>query len=173
VAQVNSELATSLAEAQADFVEKSEAARKQLNDTLNEIEKDFKDKMGKISDATKKTSAEITAMLANFNATKAIMQTPIVIPAPIYAAGASGGGSGSSTSGSSTTKTATTNITTNVTANTNASPAAIAAVVTNGIKYGTVNTNTLAGIQAASYSGSGLYSAGMSSNNGSSSMRAQ
>ncbi len=48
------------------------------------------------------------------------------------------------------TKTATTNITTNVTANTNASPTAIASVVTNGIKYGTVNTTTLAGITAAS-----------------------
>ena len=150
VAQVNSELATALAEAQADFVEKSEAARKELNDTLTEIEKDFKDKMGKISDATKATSTEITKMLANFNATKAIMQTPIVIPAPIYAAGGSGGGGGGSTGGSSTTKTATTNITTNVTANTNASPTAIAAVVTNGIKYGTVNTTTLAGIMAAS-----------------------
>jgi DNA-directed RNA polymerase subunit F len=146
VASVNSELATALAEAQADFVEKSEAARKQLNDTLNEIEKDFKDKMGKISDATKKTSAEITAMLANFNTTKSIMQTPIIIPAPIYAAGAGGAGAGGSSGGgsSSSTKTSTTNITTNVTANTNASPTAIASVVTNGIKYGTVTTLPLA-----------------------------
>jgi hypothetical protein len=150
VAQVNSELATSLAEAQADFVEKSEAARKELNDTLTEIEKDFKDKMGKISDATKATSLEITKMLANFNATKAILEKPIVIPAPIYAAGAGGGAGGSSTSSSSGSASATTNITTNVTAQTNASPTAIAAVVTNGIKYGTVNTTTLAGIMAAS-----------------------
>jgi hypothetical protein len=151
VAEVNSELATSLAEAQADFVEKSEAARKQLNDTLTEIEKDFQDKMGKISDATKKTSAEITKMLANFNATKAILQTPIIIPAPIYAAGGGGvGGGGGGSTSNKTGTTATTNITTNVTANTNASPNAIAAVVTNGIKYGTVNTTTLAGIMAAS-----------------------
>ena len=138
VAEVNSELATSLAEAQADFVEKSEAARKELNDTLTEIEKDFKDKMGKISDATKKTSGEITKMLANFNATKAILEKPIIIPAPIYAAGGGGGGGGAG--GSTTTKTGTTNttnITTNVTAQTNASPKAIEAVVTNGIKYGT------------------------------------
>ena len=151
VAQVNSELAEALAEAQADFVEKSEAARKELNDTLTEIEKDFKDKMGKISDATKKTSAEITKMLANFNATKAILEKPIIIPAPIYAAGGGGGGGGGG--GSTTTKTgttATTNITTNVTANTNANPNQIADVVTNGIKYGTVNTTTLAGIMAAS-----------------------
>jgi hypothetical protein len=139
VAEVNSELATSLAEAQADFVEKSEAARKELNDTLTEIEKDFKDKMGKISDATKKTSGEITKMLANFNATKAILEKPIIIPAPIYAAGGGGGGGGGA-GGSTTTKTGTTNttnITTNVTAQTNASPKAIEAVVTNGIKYGT------------------------------------
>ena len=151
VAAVNSELATALAEAQADFVEKSEAARKELNNTLTEIEKDFKDKMGKISDATKATSTEITKMLANFNATKAILEKPIIIPAPIYAAGGGGGAAGGGSSGgSSTTKTATTNITTNVTAQTNASPTAIAAVVTNGIKYGTVNTTTLAGIMAAS-----------------------
>jgi hypothetical protein len=138
IAEVNSELAEALAEAQADFVEKSEAARKELNDTLTEIEKDFKDKLGKITDATKKTSGEITKMLANFNATKAILEKPIVIPAPIYAAGAGGGGGGGG--GSTTTKTGTTNttnITTNVTAQTNASPKAIEAVVTNGIKYGT------------------------------------
>jgi hypothetical protein len=146
VAEVNSELATALTEAQADFVEKSEAARKELNDTLTEIEKDFKDKMGKITDATKATNTEITKMLANFNTTKAILEKPIVIPAPIYAAG--GGGSLASgavagvTGGKSTTST--TNITTNVTAQTNASPSSIAAVVTNGIKYGTVTTMPLA-----------------------------
>jgi hypothetical protein len=150
VAQVNSELATSLAEAQADFVEKSEAARKQLNETLTEIEKDFKDKLGKISDATKKTSAEITALLANFNATKKLLETPIIIPAPIQMGGGGGGGGGGSSSSKSSTTKSTTNIVTNVTANTNASPNAIAAVVTNGIKYGTVNTTTLAGIMAAS-----------------------
>jgi DNA-directed RNA polymerase subunit F len=151
VASVNSELATSLAEAQADFVEKSEAARKQLSDTLTEIEKDFKDKMGKISDATKATSSEITKMLANFNATKAILEKPIIIPAPIYAAGGGGGGGGgSSSSSSSTAQTATTNIVTNVTASTNASPSAIANAVTNAAKFGTVNTTTLAGIAAAS-----------------------
>lgn len=150
VAQVNSELATSLAEAQADFVEKSEAARKQLNDTLTEIEKDFKDKLGKITDATKATTAAITSMLANFNSAKAIMMTPIIIPAPIQSGGGAGGGAGGSSKNSTSTKSNTTNITTNVTANTNASPNAIAAVVTNGIKYGTVNTTTLAGIMAAS-----------------------
>jgi hypothetical protein len=140
VAEVNSDLAEALAEAQADFVEKSEAARKELNDTLTEIEKDFKDKLGKITDATKKTSGEITKMLANFNATKAILEKPIIIPAPIYMAGAGGGGGGGG-GGSTSTQTGTTtttNITTNVTAQTNANPNAIAAVVTNGIKYGTV-----------------------------------
>jgi DNA-directed RNA polymerase subunit F len=149
VAEVNSELATSLAEAQADFVEKTNAARKELNDTLTEIEKDFKDKMGKISDATKKTSGEITKMLTNFNATKAILEKPIIIPAPIYAAG--GGGAGGGGGGSSTTNktgsTNTTNITTNVTAQTNASPKAIEAVVTNGIKYGTVTSGKLSTLE--------------------------
>jgi DNA-directed RNA polymerase subunit F len=150
VAAVNSELATALAEAQADFVEKSEAARKELNDTLTEIEKDFKDKMGKITDATKKTSSEITTLLSNFNSAKAIMTTPIVIPAPIYAAGGGGGGLASGViagvnGGKSTSNT--TNITTNVTAQTNANPTAIAAVVTNGIKYGTVSAGKLSTLE--------------------------
>jgi DNA-directed RNA polymerase subunit F len=144
VAEVNSDLAKSLAEAQADFVEKSEAARKQLNDTLTEIEKDFKDKLGKITDATKATTAAITAMLANFNNAKAIMMTPIVIPAPVYAASPSTGTTGKT--GTTTTKTGTTavtNITTKVTANTNASPAAIATSVTNAIKLGTSGGSTI------------------------------
>jgi DNA-directed RNA polymerase subunit F len=145
VAAVNSELTTALAEAQADFVEKSEAARKELNDTLTEIQKDFKDKLGKISDATKATSSEITKMLTNFNATKAILEKPIVIPAPIYAGGSGGGGGGSSSGSSKTdsaaSKSSTTNITTNVTANTNASPSSIASVVTNGIKYGVATSS--------------------------------
>ena len=151
VAEINADLAESLAQAQQDFVEASNAARKDLEDSLTAIEKEFKDKLGKITDATKATNKEITALLTNFNNTKKLLETPIVIPAPIYAAGSgSGGGGGSSSSSSSSTKTATTNITTNVTANTNASPTAIAAVVTNGIKYGTVNTTTMAGIMAAS-----------------------
>jgi hypothetical protein len=151
VAEINADLAESLAQAQQDFVEASNAARKDLEDSLTAIEKEFKDKLGKITDATKATNKEITALLTNFNNTKKLLETPIIIPAPIYAAGSGGGGGGSSSSSSSsTTKTATTNITTNVTANTNASPTAIASVVTNGIKYGTVNTTTLAGITAAS-----------------------
>jgi hypothetical protein len=151
VAEINADLAESLAEAQKDFVEASNAARKDLEDSLTAIEKEFKDKLGKITDATKATNKEITALLTNFNNTKKLLETPIIIPAPIYAAGSGGGGSGGgSSSSSSSTKTATTNITTNVTANTNASPTAIASVVTNGIKYGTVNTTTLAGITAAS-----------------------
>ena len=151
VAEINSDLMESLAEAEKDFVEASNAARKDLEDSLTAIEKEFKDKLGKITDATKATNKEITALLTNFNNTKKLLETPIVIPAPIYAAGSGGGGGGGgSSSSSSSTKTATTNITTNVTANTNASPTAIASVVTNGIKYGTVNTTTLAGITAAS-----------------------
>jgi hypothetical protein len=150
VAEINADLAESLAQAQQDFVEASNAARKDLEDSLTAIEKEFKDKLGKITDATKATNKEITALLTNFNNTKKLLETPIIIPAPIYAAGSGGGGGSSSSSSSSTTKTATTNITTNVTANTNASPTAIASVVTNGIKYGTVNTTTLAGITAAS-----------------------
>jgi hypothetical protein len=146
VAEVNSELAKALAEAQADFVEKSEAARKQLNDTLTEIEKDFKDKLGKITDATKATTAAITSMLANFNNAKAIMMTPIVIPAPIQAIApvTSTGTTGTTGTTGKTGTTAVTNITTKVTANTNASPAAIATSVTNAIKLGTSSGYTYA-----------------------------
>jgi hypothetical protein len=139
VAQVNSDLAEALAEAQADFAEKTEAARKELNDTLTEIEKDFKDKLGKIKDATKATTSEITKMLANFNATKAILEKPIVIPAPIYAATSGGGGYVNTTTAAGVAAASgarTTNVTTNVTANTNASPAAIATAVTNAAKFG-------------------------------------
>jgi len=152
VAQVNSELATALAEAQVDFAEKTEAARKELNDTLTEIEKDFKDKLGKITNATKATTAAIATMLANFNTAKQLMMTPIVIPAPTYAGG--GGGSVNTNTLAGIAKasgtTAVTNINTNVTANTNASPDAIAASVVSAAKFGTVNTTTLAGIMAAS-----------------------
>jgi hypothetical protein len=140
VAQVNSDLAEALAEAQADFVEKSEAARKELNDTLTEIEKDFKEKLGKITDATKATTAAITNMLSNFNAAKAIMMTPIVIPAPVYAAPSGGGGYVNTNTTAGINKASgsnTTNINTNVTANTNASPSAIATAVTNAAKFGT------------------------------------
>ena len=146
VTEVNDELAKALLEAQADFVEKSEAARKQLNDTLTEIEKDFKDKLGKITDATKATTAAITSMLANFNNAKAIMMTPIIIPAPIQAVGAITGGTTGGTTGTTGGKTGTTavtNITTKVTANTNASPAAIATSVTNAIKLGTSGGSTI------------------------------
>ena len=147
VAQVNSDLAEALAEAQADFVEKSEAARKELNDTLAEIEKDFKEKLGKITDATKATTAAITSMLSNFNAAKAIMTTPIVIPAPVYAAPSGGGGYVNTNTLAGINKASgnnTTNINTNVTANTNASPSAIATAVTNAAKFGTTTSLPLA-----------------------------
>jgi hypothetical protein len=141
VAEINADLMESLAEAEKDFVEASNQARKDLEDSLTAIEKEFKDKLGKITDATKATNKEITALLANFNATKKLLETPIIIPAPIQAVGV-GTSTSTTKTGTGTTKTntTTTNITTNVTANTNASPTAIATVVTNGIKYGTVNT---------------------------------
>jgi hypothetical protein len=140
VAQVNSDLAEALIEAQAEFAEKSEAARKELNDTLTEIEKDFKDKLGKITDATKATTAAIAAMLSSFVAAKTTMQTPIAVPTPsIYAKGGRIDSAGNynafnpdmvgMTSGGVT-------VTTNVTANTNASPADIATAVTNAAKFG-------------------------------------
>ena len=139
VAQINADLAESLAEAQKEFVEASTAAKKDLEEALTAIQKEFDEKLKKITDATKATNKEITALLTNFNNTKKILETPIVIPAPIYAAGSGGGssGGGSSSSSSSTSKTSTTNITTNVSASTNASPAAIANSVTAAIKLGT------------------------------------
>jgi len=141
VAEINADLAESLAEAQRDFVEASEQARKDLEDSLTAIQKEFDEKLKKITDATKATNKEITALLTNFNNTKKLLETPIVIPAPIYAAGSSTTGGGTTggktgTTGGKTGTTAVTNISTNVTANTNASPAAIASAVTNGIKFG-------------------------------------
>jgi hypothetical protein len=141
VAEINADLMESLAQAEQDFVEASNQARKDLEDSLTAIEKEFKDKLGKITDATKATNKEITTLLTNFNATKKLLETPIIIPAPIQSVSV-GTSTGTTKTGTGTTKTntTTTNITTNVTANTNASPTAIATVVTNGIKYGTVNT---------------------------------
>jgi hypothetical protein len=147
VAEINADLAESLAEAQKDFVEASNAARKDLEDSLTAIEKEFKDKLGKITDATKATNKEITALLTNFNATKKLLETPIIIPAPIQAGGGGGYSLGSGVIAGvkgATTQSTTTNISTTVNASTNASPSAIASVVTNGIKYGTVTTLPLA-----------------------------
>lgn len=146
VAQINADLSESLAEAQKEFVEASNAAKKDLEEALTAIQKEFDDKLKKITDATKATNKEITNLLTNFNNTKKILETPIVIPAPIQAGGGGGGGGGSSSSTSktgSTTKTSTTSITTNVTANTNASPASIATSVTNAIKLGTSGGTTI------------------------------
>jgi hypothetical protein len=147
VAEINADLAESLAEAQKDFVEASNAARKDLEDSLTAIEKEFKDKLGKITDATKATNKEITALLTNFNSTKALLEKPIIIPAPIQAGGGGGYSLGSGVIAGvkgATTQSTTTNISTTVNASTNASPSAIASVVTNGIKYGTVATLPLA-----------------------------
>jgi hypothetical protein len=147
VAQINADLSESLAEAQKDFVEASNAAKKDLEESLTAIQKEFDEKLKKITDATKATNKEITNLLTNFNNTKKILETPIVIPAPIQAGGGGGGGGGSSSSssktGTTTSKTSATNITTNVTANTNASPAAIATSVTNAIKLGTTGGATI------------------------------
>jgi hypothetical protein len=140
VAEVNKDLAEALIEAEADFAEKSEAARKELNKTLTEIEKDFKDKLGKITDATKATTAAIANMLSSFVSAKTTMETPIAVSKPsIYASGGRIDSAGNynafnpemvgMTSGG-------VSVTTNVTANTNASPAAIANAVTNAAKFG-------------------------------------
>jgi len=140
VAEINADLAESLAEAQKDLAEAQQAARKDLEESLKAIQKEFEEKLAKITDATKATNKEIAALLANFNATKKLLETPIVIPAPIQA-GAVGGSTNTTTlagiAKASGTTSNTTNITTKVTANTNASPAAIATSVTNAIKLGT------------------------------------
>jgi hypothetical protein len=146
IAEINADLAESLAEAQKNFVEASNAARKDLEDSLTAIEKEFKDKLGKITDATKATNKEITNLLTNFNNTKKILETPIIIPAPIQAGGGgggTGGSSGSTKGGTTGGKTNVTNISTQVTANTNASPATIATSVTNAIKLGTSGGSTI------------------------------
>ena len=147
VAEINADLLESLNEAEKDFLEASESARKELQDSLAAIQKEFDEKLKKITDATKATNKEITALLTNFNATKALLEKPIIIPAPIQAGGGGGYTLASGIIGGvtgTTTQSTTTNISTTVNALTNASPNAIAAVVTNGIKYGTVATLPLA-----------------------------
>jgi hypothetical protein len=146
VAEINADLADSLAEAQKDLAEAQQAARKDLEESLKAIQKEFEEKLAKITDATKATNREIAALLANFNATKKLLETPIIIPAPIQA-GVVGGYTNTTTLAgiikASATPSSTTNITTKVTANTNASPAAIATSVTNAIKLGTSGGSTI------------------------------
>jgi hypothetical protein len=146
IAEINADLMESLAEAEQDFVEATNAAKKELADTLAEIQKEFDEKLKKITDATKATNKEITALLSNFMATKKILETPIVIPAPIQAAPIGGSTNTTTLAGvakASGNSSNTTNITTQVTANTNASPAAIATSVTNAIKLGTSGGSTI------------------------------
>jgi hypothetical protein len=150
VAEINADLLESLGEAEKNFVEASESARKELQDSLNAIQKEFDEKLKKITDATKATNKEITALLTNFNSTKALLEKPIIIPAPIQAGGGGGYTLASGIIGGVTgkpTNSNTTNISTTVMASTNASPTAIASVVTNGIKYGTVSAGKISTLE--------------------------
>jgi hypothetical protein len=153
VAEINADLMESLAEAEKQFVEASNEAKKELEDALKAIQKEFEEKLSKITDATKATNKEITALLTNFNNTKKLLETPIVIPAPIKAGTVTGGTTNTTTlAGIATASgtTPTTNITTNVTANTNASPSAIANAVTNAAKFGVAtNSNAYKGMMLA------------------------
>jgi hypothetical protein len=149
VAEINADLLESLGEAEKNFVEASESARKELQDSLTAIQKEFDEKLKKITDATKATNKEITALLTNFNSTKKLLETPIIIPAPIQV----GQGGSNLSSGAvagvkgATNQSNTTNISTTVNASTNASPSAIASVVTNGIKYGTVSAGKISTLE--------------------------
>lgn len=142
-AEINANLAESLTEAYNAYKEETDAIKKDLADTLDTIQKDFDEKLGKITDATKKTAKEINALVTSFNTTKKLLETPIVIPAPIYA-GTSGGGSSSSSSSksSSSTPSNTTVINNNVNGYNLTSPSQTADQVVSMIKFGQTVTST-------------------------------
>jgi hypothetical protein len=181
LASINTELMEALAEAETEFADATKEARDQLAEDLAAIQKDFDDKLGKITDATKATIAAITALKSAMASASALTVT---------SGGGGGGGGGSLITGNKTpivvtpvkpvvpvipsfatagakgyegmtqaqvnaellrergNKISVTVNTTNAT-----SPTAIATSVVNEIKFGTVNTTTLAGIMAASGSG--------------------
>ena len=188
IAEVKKDLADALAEAAASLAEAQSEARKELSDDLSAIQKDFEEKLGKINDATKATVAAIAALksaIASANAMTisvgsggggggggggGVVVTPVkpaVTPIPSFAtAGAKGyeGMTQAQVNAELARERGNVSVTVNTTNAT--SPAAIATSVVNEIKFGTVNTTTLAGIMAASGSSSNTTSTGYSGGRG-------
>jgi hypothetical protein len=151
VAQMNEQIASAkkrLSEALAD-------AQKDLNKALIEAQVAYQKAIDEIQKATEKKLADLKAKLAEVAAAMAALGAQqaafaAMQAAPVYTFGGGGGGGSTSSTG---TKTTTVNNNTTVNAFTNANPGSIATAVTNAAKFSapvTVNTNTLAGIMAAS-----------------------
>ena len=196
LASINTELMEALAEAQTEFADATAEARAQLAEDLAAIQKDFEDKLGKITDATKATIAAIAALKAAMAAASALTVSsggsssntqnlkpsanglpqlpmiggaivPVVAQIPTFAT-AGGRGYENMTQAQVNAELARERGNVSVTVNTTnaTSPAAIATSVVNEIKFGTVNTNTLAGIMAASGASSNNTSTGYSGGSG-------
>ena len=153
VAQMNEQIANAkkrLTEALAD-------AQKELNKALIDAQVSYQKAIDEIQKATEKKLADLRAKLSEVAAAMAAlgaqqaafaaMQNAPVYSSPTYSTG--GKITTPFNTGSSTV------INTTVNAQTNASPTSIAKAVTNAAKFSapvTVNTNTIAGIEAASRS---------------------
>ena len=142
IAETNKELADGLAEAEKEFADSQAEAKKTLAEALAEIQKEFEEKMGKATDATNVTKKAVKELLAAFNSAKALMETPIVIPAPVQAPTGGGGGGGGGGFGTASWRrgeeASMNNINVNVTGVNLTSPQATTDAVLSGIKYGSV-----------------------------------
>ena len=139
VAETNKDLTDALAEAEKEFADSQEEAKKTLAEALAEIQAEFEEKMGKATDATNVTKKAVADLVAAFNSAKALMQTPIVIPAPVQAPTGGGGGFTGTAAwrkGEEASMAALNNINVNVTGVNLTSPQATTNAVVNGIKYG-------------------------------------
>ena len=156
MAAAMTDLQEALAAAKLRFDDSLAEATKDLQRSLLDAQKDYEKAIDEINTSTQKKLAdlklklaEVAAAMAALGASQAayaaMQKAPVFTP--VVAAKAPATGSTGGTTGN------TTNITTNVTGVNMADANTTAAVITNGIKYGTavtVNTTTLAGIAAAS-----------------------
>jgi hypothetical protein len=157
MAAAMNDLQEALAAAKLRFDDTLKEATRDLQRSLLDAQKDYEKAIDEINKSTQKKLADLKLKLAEVAAAMsalgasqaayaAMQKAPVYTP--VVAAKAPTTGSGSTASGGNTT-----NITTNVTGVNMTDANTTAAVITNGIKYGTavtVNTTTLAGIAAAS-----------------------
>ena len=191
LASINTELMEALAEAETEFADATKEARDQLTEDLTAIQEEFDEKLGKITDATNATIAAINALksaMATASATPMPTApksggssgnagsyqtlslpytiTPVTPLAPFATVGAKGYEGMTQQQINLELARERGNISVTVNTTNATSPTAIATSVVNEIKFGTVNTTTLAGIMAASGTSSNKTSTGYSGGSG-------
>jgi hypothetical protein len=78
--EIQTKLDTALSDEMIAFAEKQDEARKELTDALDDIQAEFEDKLGKITNATKATTAAINAMVTALNAARELAAKPMPTP---------------------------------------------------------------------------------------------